>query len=84
MKQTGILIVSLRGVNFGFWSRLGCSGYFMPPRSRLGFREETQNYAKTNRSQIFFLTCFVYRIASVTIKSKISTNSREHYNPINQ
>ena len=25
-KQTGMLIVSLRGVNFGFWSRLGCSG----------------------------------------------------------
>ena len=24
MKQTGI--VSLRGVNFGFWSLLGCSG----------------------------------------------------------
>ena len=64
MKQTGMLVVSLRGVNFGFWSRLGCSGqsvqYFMPPRSRLGFSEETQNYAKRNRSQIFFLTCFVY------------------------
>ena len=28
--------------------------YFMPPRSRLGFREETQNYAKRNRSQILF------------------------------
>ena len=26
MKQTGMLIVSLRGVNFGFWSCLGCSG----------------------------------------------------------
>ena len=26
MKQTGMLVVSLRGVSFGFWSRLGCSG----------------------------------------------------------
>ena len=26
MKQTEMLVVSLRGVNFGFWSRLGCSG----------------------------------------------------------
>ena len=26
LKQTGMLVVSLRGVNFGFWSRLGCSG----------------------------------------------------------
>ena len=25
MKQTGMLVISLRGVNFGFWSRLGCS-----------------------------------------------------------
>ena len=47
MKQTGMLVFSLRGVNFGFWSRLGCSGQstnHKPPRSRLGFREETQNY----------------------------------------
>ena len=25
MKETGILVVSLRGVNFGFWYHLGCS-----------------------------------------------------------
>ena len=25
MKQTGMLVLSLRGVNFGSWSRLGCS-----------------------------------------------------------
>ena len=39
MKWTGMLVVSLKGVNFGFWSRLGCSGqnviYFEPVRSRL-------------------------------------------------
>ena len=26
MKQRRMLAVSLRGVNFGFWSRLGCLG----------------------------------------------------------
>ena len=26
MKVVGILVVSLRDVNFGFWSHLGCSG----------------------------------------------------------
>ena len=26
LKWTGMLVVSLRSVNFGFWSRLGCSG----------------------------------------------------------
>ena len=25
MKGSGMLVVSLRGVNFGFWSHLGCS-----------------------------------------------------------
>ena len=25
MKGAGMLVVSLRGVNFRFWSRLGCS-----------------------------------------------------------
>ena len=26
MKGLGMLVVSLRGVNFGFWSHLGCRG----------------------------------------------------------
>ena len=26
MKGVGMLVVSLRSVNFGFWSLLGCSG----------------------------------------------------------
>ena len=26
MKVVGMLVVWLRGVNFGFWSPLGCSG----------------------------------------------------------
>ena len=26
IKRGGMLVVSLRGVNFGFWSHLGCSG----------------------------------------------------------
>ena len=47
MKQTGMLVVSLRVFRVK-------RQYFMPPRSRLGFREVTQNYAKRNRSQISF------------------------------
>ena len=55
MKQTGMLIVSLRGVNFGFWSRLGCSGQSANILSCQGLHEETQNYVKRNRSQILLL-----------------------------
>ena len=36
IKQTGMLVVSLRGVNFGFWSRLGCSGQSANILSREG------------------------------------------------
>ena len=36
MKQTGMLVVSLRGVNFRFWSRLGCSGQSANILSRQG------------------------------------------------
>ena len=36
MKWTGMLVVSLRGVNFGFWSRLGCSGQNVIIFSRQG------------------------------------------------
>ena len=45
MKQTGMLVVSLRGVNFGLWFSFRVfrakHRYVKPPRSRLGFREET-------------------------------------------
>ena len=63
MKQTGMLVISLRVFR-------AKRQYFKPPRSRLGFREETQNYAKRKRSQIFFLTCFVYCITSVIINQR--------------
>ena len=36
MKQTGMLVVSLSGVNSGFWSRLGCSGQSANILSRQG------------------------------------------------
>ena len=26
MKVVGTLVILLRGINFGFWSHLGCSG----------------------------------------------------------
>ena len=42
MKGVGMLVVSLRGVNFGFWSHLGCSGQhaiiFSRDGSRLGLQ----------------------------------------------
>ena len=45
LKGAGMLFVSLRGVNFRFWSRLGCSGqlkhhYIYPLRSLLGLQSK--------------------------------------------
>ena len=59
-----MLTVSLRGINFEFWSCLGCSAQsanilsWHHLRYRLGFCEETQNYAKMKISQIFFFLLF--------------------------
>ena len=73
MKHTGMLVVSLRGVNFGFWSRLGCSGQSANILSRqgLGFREETQNYAKKDRSQIFIFLFFFSSFQRSLLRVKI-------------
>ena len=59
MRQTGMLVVSLRGVHFGFWSHFGCSGQsanilIRPPRSRLGFREETELRKEKQKSNFLF------------------------------
>ena len=36
MKHAGMFVVLLRSVNFGFWSRLGCSRHLMPIFSHQG------------------------------------------------
>ena len=36
MKGVGILIISLMGINFRFWSHLGCSGQNAIIFSRVG------------------------------------------------
>ena len=36
IKRGGMLVVSLRGVNFGFWFHLGCSGQNATTCSREG------------------------------------------------
>ena len=52
MKQMGMLVISLRGVNFGFWSHLGQSTTkvsFRVPRRNTELREEKRksNYLLT-------------------------------------
>ena len=58
MKQMGMLVISLRGVNFGFWSHEGWSGH----SANILSCQETQNYTKRNRSQFFFLNLFFFCI----------------------
>ena len=54
MKVVGMLVVSLRDVNFGFWSHLGCSGC-----SRLGL--PAKKYKNIYLICIFLIR-FVYSI----------------------
>ena len=60
MKQTGVLVVSLRVVNFGFWSRLGCSRQSANILSCQGLVEGSAKKHRITRREvkILFLTCF--------------------------
>ena len=58
MKGAGLLCVSLRGVNFGFWSHLGCSGQnTIIFRSLLGLR--AKKYYKIIYCQFVLFTRFM-------------------------
>ena len=62
MKQTGMLVVSLRGVNFGFWSCLGCSGQSASILSRQGLvpRRNTELAEEEQKSNFLFSSFFSF------------------------
>ena len=66
MKGTGMLVVSLRGVNFGFWPRLGCSGQNVIIFSRQGLVKgcTRRNIKKRNNFDSFYLLCSYQQIFS--------------------
>ena len=56
MEWAGMLVVSLRGVNFGFWSRLGCCGQNVIIFSRQGLVKGcTRRNNKTERILILYI-----------------------------
>ena len=55
MKGVGMLVVSLRGVNFGFWSQSGCSGQNAIIFSREGL---VQGCTRKNIKNIYLLSVF--------------------------
>ena len=59
MEWTGMLVVSPRGVNFGCWSHLGCSGQNVIIFSRQGLVEGcTRRNNKTGRILILYMYSF--------------------------
>ena len=65
MKQTGMLVVSLRGVNFGFWSRLGCSGQSAHILRRQGLVQGSAKKHRITRREtevnfLFDFVCYVF------------------------
>ena len=59
MKGTGMLVVSLRGVNFGFWSHLGCSG-----QNAIIFSHQGLVYGSTRRNIKIYIFNFLYLLES--------------------
>ena len=56
MKGVGMFLVSLKGVNFGFWSHLGCSG-----QNAIIFRREglvTFRVAREKYKNMYVLSVF--------------------------
>ena len=53
-----MLVVSLRGVNFGFWSYLGCSG-----QNVIIFSRECLFYGCTRKVPVFFI-CLCFKMVS--------------------
>ena len=71
MKLTGMLVVSLRGVNFGFWSRLGWPGQsakvsLRVPRRNTELREEKQ------KSNFLFTSIFSFKRSLLGVKICLS------------
>ena len=58
MKQTGMLVVSLRGVNFGFWSRIGCSRQSANILSRQGLVQGSPKKHRITRRETEVKFCF--------------------------
>ena len=55
MKQTGMLVVSLKGANFGSWFRLGCSAH---SNNILSYQETELREEKQKSYFLFNLFCF--------------------------
>ena len=54
MKGVGMLVVSRRGLNFGFWSQLGCSG-----QNAIKFTREGLVKGRTRKNiKIYILSVF--------------------------
>ena len=62
MKQTGMLVVSLRGCKFWILVSLRVfrakRQYFMPPRSPLGFREKNTELCEEKQKSNFLFNLF--------------------------
>ena len=65
MKGAGMLFVSLRGVNFGFWSQLGCTGQNAIIFSREGHAKKYKNIYLI----CIFLIHFIYSIHIIQVFS---------------
>ena len=69
MKGAGMLVVSLRGVNFGFWSHLGCSGQNTIIFSRkVLFGGYTRRNIKNNNIYIFFNSFYLLDSCNQSLK----------------
>ena len=84
MKQTGMLVTSLRDVNFGFWSRLGCSGQSANILSCQGLVQgSAKKHRITRREQeVRFSFSPIFPFKAVSFKGQNLLKLRPDWSPL--
>ena len=78
MKGAGMLVVSLRGVNFSFWSRLGCSGQnTLYLAVKVSFRVELEEILK----KYIFSIRFIYSSSCNQSLKRIAFRGQKKVDP---
>ena len=67
MKGMGMLVVSLSGVNFGFWSHVGCSG-----ENAIIFSRERLVYGCTRKNIKMYIYCLCFNMVSFRGQKSLS------------
>ena len=82
MKGARVLVVSLRGVNFRFWSRLRCSGQnTLYLAVKVSFRVAREEILNIIFSIHFIYSIHVIKVKMIALRSQKKVRPRPNFSP---